>query len=293
MGELQYLNALRSIMLNGEKRQTRNETTISKFGETLEFNLQDGFPLLTTKRMYWRGIVEELLWFLKSDTDANHLNEKKVRIWHGNSTREYLDSRGLTSYKEGCCGPIYGFQWRHFNAPYSGTNTDYSGIGVDQLENCIELIRNNPTSRRMFMSAWNPCQLDDMCLPPCHISYQFYVKNANESDLSKRQLCCQMYQRSGDMFLGVPFNIASTALLTNMIANHCGISVGSVRIVIGDAHIYNSHLDQVNEQLNRIPKDFPTINITKKVNDLSELTSEDIELVDYQCYPGIKAEMIV
>ena len=292
VGELKYLNALRNILYEGEVRQTRNAETLSKFGEVLEFDLQEGFPLLTSKKMYWRGIVEELLWFLKSDTDAKRLAEKKVRIWDGNSTREYLDSRGLTEYKEGWCGPIYGYQWRHFNAEYKGPDHDYTGEGVDQLKVCIDLIKNDPTSRRIYMSAWNPCQLDEMCLPPCHISYQFYVENAN-SDLNKRKLSCQMYQRSGDMFLGVPFNIASTALLTSMIADHCGISVGKIRLVIGDAHIYKSHIEQVKTQLDRLPTQLPTIKILKKVEDLGDLTSDDIELIDYKSAPGIKANMVV
>ena len=293
IGELKYLNSLRYILDNGEERQTRNAKTLSIFGIQLEFDLKDGFPLLTTKKMYWKGIIEELLWFLKSDTDSKNLSNKKVRIWDGNSTREYLDTRGLNQYEEGWCGPIYGYQWRHFNAEYKGPNHDYTGQGVDQLKNCIELIKNNPTSRRIYMSAWNPCQLDEMCLPPCHISYQFYVENANSNCLSDRKLSCQMYQRSGDMFLGVPFNIASTALLTNMIANHCGISLGKIKLVIGDAHIYQSHVNQVKEQLKRSPSILPSILIKKKVDDLSEYNSSDIELLDYHSAGPIKARMVV
>ena len=292
IGELKYLNALKNILHDGELRKTRNAETLSRFGEVLEFDLKEGFPLLTSKKMYWRGIVEELLWFLKSDTDAKRLAEKRVRIWDGNSTRDYLDSRGLTEYKEGWCGPIYGYQWRHFNAEYKGPDHDYSGEGVDQLKICIDLIKNNPTSRRIYMSAWNPCQLDEMCLPPCHISYQFYVENAT-GELKDRKLSCQMYQRSGDMFLGVPFNIASTALLTSMIAHHCGISLGKIRLIIGEAHIYKSHIDQVNIQLSRIPTQLPKVHILRQVDDLGELTSGDIQLVDYKSAPGIKADMVV
>ena len=191
--------------------------------------------------------------FLKRIQIPKDLEKAGVRIWQGNSTREYLDSIGLNDYAEGECGPIYGFQWRHFNAKYEGCDADYTGKGVDQLGEIIRLIREEPNSRRMFMSGWNPTQMKEMALPPCHVSYQFYVQDG--------YLSCQMYQRSGDMFLGVPFNIGSTALLTYMLAHHTGLKPKKIVIVIGDAHIYEQHIDAVNTQLMREPMEFPTLKI--------------------------------
>jgi len=284
--ENQDLDILRKVRDEGEERQTRNSVTRSLFGVRMEFDISQSFPLLTTKRMYWKGIAKELLWFLRADTNATRLSDQGVRIWDGNTTREFLDSRGLQQYREGECGPIYGFQWRHFNAEYRGSEADYTNCGVDQLQNCIDLIRNDPTSRRIFMSGWNPCQLDEMCLPPCHVSYQFYVSKGTH-------LCCQMYQRSGDLFLGVPFNIASTSLLTYLVAKTCGLQPGKVVIVIGDAHIYDCHLEQVNEQLSRTPKyDFPQLNIKRNCEKVEDYTFDDLELVNYKCDKSIRAKMI-
>lgn len=287
-----YLNALRDILETGERRVSRNATTISKFSVKLDFNIREQFPLLTTKQMYWKGIVAELLWFLRADTNSKHLEDQKVNIWKPNSSREYLDSIGLNNYPQGTCGPIYGFQWRHFNAPYRGVDATYTEEdGVDQLAECIRQIREDPNSRRIFMSGWNPQQLKEMCLPPCHVSYQFYVNSENE-------LSCMMYQRSGDMFLGVPFNIASVALLTHILANITGKTVGNISIVIGDAHIYESHLDAVNLQLTREPKAPCTMHI-KDAGDGDALKknpedfkAEDFVLIDYTAYPAIKAEMV-
>ena len=278
-----YLKALKEVLYKGNIRNTRNSNTISTFGLRMEFNnIHDHFPLLTTKKMYWKAIKEELLWFIGADTNSKHLEEKRVHIWKGNSSREYLDNNGFQTYKEGECGPIYGFQWRHFNGDYSGDTTN---TGVDQLQKCIDLIRTDPYSRRIFMSAWNPCQLDEMVLPPCHVSYQFYVTNENTLD-------CQMYQRSGDLFLGVPFNIASTALLTSMIANITGYKAGKIVIVIGDAHIYENHIEQVNEQLTREPYGFPRLYIKEGRTNIDDFKSEDFELVSYYSHAGIKASMV-
>ena len=282
--EYVYLNALKDILQNGKKRETRNATTISKFGITLNFDISTSFPLLTTKRMFWKGIYEELLWFIKGDTNSKNLESKGVNIWTGNSSRNYLDSIRLNTYADGDCGPIYGFQWRHYNADYEGFNKDYTGQGIDQLQGCIDLIKNDPTSRRIYMTAWNPIRLPEMCLPPCHVSYQFYVEN--------NTLSCMMYQRSGDMFLGVPFNIASTALLTYMISHVCGLIPGSITIVIGDAHIYESHIDAVNEQLSRTPLPFPTLNIKNNRANIDDIVVEDIELNNYVCLKGISAKMV-
>ena len=280
-----YLKQLRYVLDNGETRQTRNSETISTFGIRMEFDLTLGFPLLTTKKMFWKGIKEELMWFLQANTNAKDLSDKGVRIWDGNSTKEYLDSIGLDNYNEGDCGPIYGFQWRHFNARYRGCNVDYTNQGVDQLRQVIHLLRTNPTSRRIFMSAWNPEQMQQMALPPCHISYQFYVSEGN-------MLQCQMYQRSGDMFLGIPFNIASTALLVHIIAKMTDLTPGKIILVVGDAHIYKNHLTQVQLQLERIPYIPPTLIIKTKQQNIEDYDASDCILQDYCCYPSIKANMV-
>ena len=284
--ELDYLNIIKDVLNNGEERITRNSITKSKFGLKMEFNdITNKFPLLTTKKVFWKGIVEELFWFISANTNSNDLEKKGVRIWQGNSNREYLNKNKLQHYIEGDCGPIYGFQWRHFNANYNGFNKNYENMGIDQLKNCIDLIKNNPTSRRIFMTAWNPCQLDEMVLPPCHVSYQFYVRSDNKLD-------CQMYQRSGDLFLGVPFNIASTALLTSLIAKVTNKIPGKIIIVLGDAHIYNDHIEQIKIQLTRKPYEFPLLNIKKVYENIDSYSVEDIELLSYYSHPPIKAQMI-
>lgn len=286
--EYQYLNLLRKVRDKGTMRQTRNSNTISLFSEKMEFDISESFPLLTTKKVYFKGIAAELLWFINGKTDSKLLEKDKVNIWRGNSSREYLDSIGLNSNREGDCGPIYGFQWRHFNAKYKGPDEDYTGEGIDQLGRIIDLIKNDPMSRRMFMSGWNPCQLDEMALPPCHVSYQFYVRFENDT----KYLDCMMYQRSGDLFLGVPFNIASTSMLVYILANICDIKPGKINIVIGDAHIYENHINQIEEQINRVPTHFPRLVINKKLNNLEELNYEDLVLEDYNPQPTIKASMI-
>jgi thymidylate synthase len=280
-----YLNILSNILKNGCYRKTRNSNTLSIFGVKLDFNIKDTFPLLTTKKVYWKGIAEELLWFIKGDTNSKHLEEKNVNIWKGNSSREFLDNIGLNEYEEGDCGPIYGFQWRYFNTPYIGHNINYQGKGVDQLQNCIDLIKNDPFSRRIFFSAWNPEQIDKMCLPPCHVSYQFYVSH-------DRGLSCILYQRSGDMFLGVPFNIASVSLLVYLIASITDTYPDKVSLIIGDAHIYEEHIEQVKIQLDRTPYNFPKLNIKNKKTNINDYTYNDFEINDYLCHPVIKAPMI-
>lgn len=285
-----YLQALRDIKEQGERRQTRNATTISTFGVNLRFDIRNSFPLLTTKRVFHRGVLHELLWFINGNTNAYDLSLNNVHIWNGNSSRQFLDSVGLNNYQVGDCGPIYGYQWRHFNAPYKGCQVTGEAVegGIDQLQNCIDLIRTDPTSRRIFMSAWNPEQMGEMCLPPCHVSYQFYV-NSND------ELSCILYQRSGDMFLGVPFNIASTAFLVSILAHMTNKKPGFVSLCIGDAHIYESHLGAVNEQLSRDPSIHspPKLNILcdPKTN-INDYTFDDFEIQDYTCHPGIRAAMI-
>ena len=286
MNENGYLDALREILIKGERRVTRNSVTISLFSVKLDFDLRNQFPLLTTKKMYWKGIVQELLWFILADTNSKHLEETGVNIWKGNSNREFLDKRGLETYEEGDCGPIYGFQWRHFGASYDGMHANYDGKGVDQLQNCIDLLKNDPSSRRIFMSAWNPVQLEEMCLPPCHVSYQFYVSN-------NKELSCILYQRSGDMFLGVPFNIASASLLTYILAHMTGLKPGQLTIHIGDAHIYENHIEQVKVQLERSTLKFPTLKIDHPVaNQIEDYAFENFVLENYQSHPTIPAAMI-
>ena len=289
--EKQYLDILNDIINTGSKRQSRNSITLSKFGVKMDFDISKSIPILTTKRVYFKGIVKELLWFLNGNTNALDLNKEGVRIWDGNSTREFLDNRGLNHYEVGDCGPIYGFQWRHYNAEYKGPSKNYKGLGVDQLKYVVNEIKENPTSRRIFLTSWNPSQLDEMTLPPCHVSYQFYVRTEKD----KTYLDCMMYQRSGDLFLGVPFNIGSTSIFCYIVANICNIHPGKITIVIGDAHIYDSHIEQVKIQLTRAPFSFPKLLIHKKLHtlcDLENLKYEDFELINYNHYPALKAKMI-
>ena len=283
--EKNYLNALKNILENGEKRTTRNSVTLSKFSVKLDFDIRNSFPLLTTKKVYWKGIVHELLWFIKGDTNSKNLEYNNVNIWKANSSREFLDNNKLYTYEEGECGPIYGFQWRHFGAKYNGMHLNYNFMGVDQLQNCINLINNDPYSRRIFMSAWNPVQINDMCLPPCHISYQFHVSEKNE-------LSCILYQRSGDMFLGIPFNIASVSLLTYIIAHITNKKPGFISIIIGDAHIYENHIEQVKTQLEREPYELPTLKINKKFSNINDYKYEHFELENYKSHDKIIAEMV-
>jgi thymidylate synthase len=279
INEKAYIKELDGILFNGIKRQTRNYTTISKFGIKLDFDIEDNFPLLTTKKMFWKGICLELLWFIKGSTNSKILEEQGVNIWKKNSCREYLDSVNLEDYEEGDCGPIYGYQWRNFGAKYKSEEK-----GFDQLQECINLIKNDPTSRRIFMSAWNPNQLNEMCLPPCHVSYQFYVDDD--------YLSCILYQRSGDMFLGIPFNIASSALLVYIIAKITNKKPKKLSIIIGDAHIYENHITQVVEQLDRKVHNPPKVIIKNSYEKIEDFKFEDFELIDYQFNPSIKAEMI-
>lgn len=287
--EYNYLNQLRNVLENGKIRETRNSKTLSIFGINMDFDISKTIPLLTTKKIYWKGIINELLWFLKGQTNNKYLQDNKVYIWNGNSSREFLDSRNLEHLKEGDCGPIYGFQWRHFNAKYVDCNSDYTSKGIDQFQNVINTINTDPMSRRMIISAWNPCQLDEMCLPPCHVLYQFYVSINSDGD---KCLSCSMYQRSGDMFLGVPFNIASTATLTYIIANITNCKPDKITIKIGDAHIYESHIDAVNKQLSREPTYFPTLEIKNKSKNIEDYIVDDFIINDYNCQSAIKAPMV-
>eukprot|EP01138_Halocafeteria_seosinensis_P012778 gb/GECG01013054.1/.p1 GENE.gb/GECG01013054.1/~~gb/GECG01013054.1/.p1 ORF type:complete len:519 (+),score=67.36 gb/GECG01013054.1/:1-1557(+) len=285
--EYQYLSAIRDIIENGVRRVDRTQVgTLSKFGVTMRYSLRDEIlPLLTTKRVFWRGVAEELLWFIHGETDAKKLQEKKIHIWDGNGSREFLDSKGFTDREEGDLGPVYGFQWRHFGAQYKDCKSDYSDQGVDQLAEVIEKIKNNPTDRRIILSAWNPAALGEMALPPCHMMCQFYVADG--------ELHCQMYQRSADMGLGVPFNIASYALLTRLIAQVTGLRAGELVHVIGDAHVYLNHIDPLKEQLKRTPRPFPVLRIAPEVTDILDFRYEHFTIEGYNPHAKIQMEMAV
>ncbi|KAL0584287.1 hypothetical protein ABG067_005788 [Albugo candida] len=287
--EQQYLNLIRSILANGVEKQDRTGVgTKSIFGVQMRYNLRNNiFPLLTTKRVFWRGVAEELLWFITGNTNAKTLQNKNIRIWDGNGSLEYLQSIGLHHRIEGDLGPIYGFQWRHFGASYTDMHADYSGQGFDQLADVIHKLKTDQNCRRIILSAWNPTDLAEMALPPCHLMCQFYVANG--------ELSCQMYQRSADIGLGVPFNIASYALLTKMIAHVTDLQPGEFVHVIGDAHIYMNHLEPLQAQLERTPRPFPTLSIRPR-NDLrtiDDFVFTDFELQNYEPYAAIKMAMAV
>lgn len=262
----QYHDLCQHILDHGVVKEDRTGTgTTSVFGYQMRFNLRDGFPLITTKKLHIRSIIHELLWFISGETNVRYLQENGVRIWN-----EWAD-------EDGNLGPVYGAQWRSF------PRTD--GTSVDQLAQVIEAIKTNPDSRRLVVSAWNPGQLEEMALPPCHLLFQFYVADG--------KLSCQLYQRSADTFLGVPFNIASYALLTHMVAHVTGLEVGDFVHTLGDAHIYHNHLDQVKLQLSRDTRPLPKLNILRDVSSIEEFRFEDFEIVDYDPHPHIKGEVSV
>lgn len=262
----QYLDLLRHTLEKGQPKQDRTGTgTISTFGYQSRFDLQEGFPLLTTKKLHIRSIIYELLWFLKGDTNIKYLNDNKVSIWD-----EWADQNGNL-------GNIYGYQWRSWPAG--------NGKKVDQVSELIHSLKNNPDSRRHIINAWNVGDLDKMALPPCHILFQFYVVN--------NTLSCQLYQRSADIFLGVPFNIASYALLTHMVAQVTGLEAGEFIHTLGDAHIYNNHVEQVKLQLSREPRPLPQLKINPAVKDIFSFQYEDFEIVNYDPHPHIKGKVAV
>lgn len=279
--EQQYLQLLEDIISKGEKRATRNAVTLSSFSKELKFSIKDGFPLLTTKKMFWKGIVEELLFFIRGDIDTKKLEEKGINIWKGNTSSEFLEKMNL-DYEDGIMGPMYGYQWRFFNKPLNESNG-----GVDQLKELIELIKTDPNSRRLIMTDYNPSQVDQGVLYPCHsLMLQFYVKEGS--------LSVKMYQRSADSFLGLPFNIASTSLLLSIIAKLCNLEPDEVTISLGDCHIYESHLDAVMQQLDREPLNLPKLIIPefKSLEEVEQSKFEDYKIIDYSNHGSIKAEMI-
>lgn len=287
--EEQYLSLISDILLKGSSEIGRNGPVKFCFGRMMRFSLKDGtLPILTTKTVFWRTCFHELKWFLSGKTDNRLLKEKNVKIWNGNGTRDFLDSRGLYENREDDLGPIYGHQWRHFNAPYDTCETDYTGKGIDQIANVIQEIKTNPTSRRLIVCAWNPCQLNEMALPPCHVMMQFSVREG-------KYLSCLLTQRSGDVGLGVPFNITSYSLLTHLIAHFCGLEAEEFVYSLGNAHIYESHIEPLTEQVLRIPKPFPKIEIVPKqaIHDISDYDIEDIEwITPYDHHPTIRMDMI-
>lgn len=262
----QYLDLLDRILTEGHKKTDRTGTgTLSVFGNQMRFNLEDGFPLLTTKKLHLKSIIYELLWFLRGDTNVRWLQEHGVRIWN-----EWADENGEL-------GPVYGHQWRSW--------PDYNGGTIDQIQNVIDLIKNHPDSRRMMVSAWNPAEVEQMALPPCHCLFQFYVADD--------RLSLQLYQRSADTFLGVPFNIASYALLLKMMAQVTGLKPGEFVHTTGDTHLYLNHLEQARLQLTRTPRPLPTMKINPDVKNLFDFKYEDFELEGYNPYDHIKAEVSV
>jgi thymidylate synthase len=283
-----YLNLIREIIRDGHSETGRNGNVRSLFGYMMRFSLKDGtWPLLTTKKVAWKTCLHELFWFLRGQTDNHILQDKGVHIWDDNGSREFLDSRGLLDRKEGDLGPVYGHQWRHFNAPYVDCHTDYSGNGIDQIKYVIDQLSNpeTRTNRRLVVSAWNPQQLDEMALPPCHVLMQFYVRDG-------KYLSCSLYQRSGDVGLGVPFNIASYSALTHIIAAHCGLEAEEFVYFLGNAHIYENHLDALKEQVNRVPMEFPRIHVEKRDNiDLYDLDAIQMK-TPYKHHTKIQMDMV-
>ncbi|SHO66292.1 thymidylate synthase [Pseudoxanthobacter soli DSM 19599] len=262
----QYHDLMRRILSEGALKSDRTGTgTLSVFGHQMRFDLSEGFPLVTTKRIHLRSVIHELLWFLKGDTNIAYLKENGVSIWD-----EWADENGDL-------GPVYGYQWRSWQTPDGGV--------IDQIADVVSEIRRNPDSRRLIVTAWNPADVPKMALPPCHLMFQFYVADG--------RLSCQLYQRSADTFLGVPFNIASYALLTHLVAKVTGLAPGDFVHTLGDAHLYVNHIDQTREQLSRAPRPLPRLEIAPHVSDLASIRFEDIEVVGYDPHPHIKAEVAV
>ncbi|KAI9710320.1 MAG: Thymidylate synthase [Bogoriella megaspora] len=334
--EYQYLNLIKEILEHGEHRPDRTGTgTYSLFApRPLKFSLSKPssssssssssptsapipiLPLLTTKRVFLRAVIAELLWFISGNTSSLPLSSQGIKIWDGNGSREFLDSIGLSHREEGDLGPVYGFQWRHFGAEYRDAKADYTGQGVDQLKEVVQKLRRNPYDRRIVLSAWNPADLGKMALPPCHMFAQFYVsfgedrkkqeaaadQNGHNGDEERSErkvkgtLHTQLYQRSCDMGLGVPFNIASYALLTHMLAHACDLYPGTLTHVMGDAHVYLDHVDALKTQLERVPRPFPEMKINRTDRGQGEIDgwkAEELEVVDYNPWKGIAMKMSV
>jgi thymidylate synthase len=308
--EHQYLSLIRDILQNGEHRpdRTGTGTYAIPFPSQMKFALSRPstdpsqpaeliLPLLTTKRVFLRAVMGELLWFIAGSTHSKSLSDAGIKIWDGNGSREYLDSVGLTQYEEGELGPVYGFQWRHFGAEYTGHAADYTGQGVDQLAEIIDKLKNKPYDRRIILTAWNPADIKKMALPPCHMFAQFYVSFPGHNQGEERPrgvLHSLLYQRSCDMGLGVPFNIASYALLTHMLAHVCDLTPGTFTHTMGDAHVYLDHVDALKIQLEREPRDFPTMKINREIGgSIDGWKAEDFEVIGYKPHASIAMKMSV
>ena len=274
--ENQYINLINDILNENKKFCGRNGSTYAIFGTIMHFSLDNNkIPFLTTKKLAWKTCLKELLFFIRGDTDNNILNDQGVHIWDGNSDPEYLKTRNL-DYINGELGPIYGFQWRHYNAEYNDCKTDYSGCGIDQLQDIINTLKdpNKRNSRRLILTAWNPCQLDKMALPPCHVLCQFNITDNNK-------LSCHLYQRSGDVGLGVPFNIASYSMLTYILARHCDLEPYEFIYSLGNAHIYDDHVDGLKELITRTPYEFPDFKVLNRHENINDYVIDDFELTNY------------
>ena len=303
--EYQYINLLQNILDNGTWEEGRNGKTKSIFGQSMRFSLANAqIPILTTKKTAWKTCLKELLWFIRGETDNKILKEQGVHIWDANSSREFLNSRGLQIYEEDELGPIYGYQWRHFNKPYViNKQKELSGFknttawcddgwikednGVDQLQQIIDQLKNpaTRTSRRLIMTAWNPCQIDQMALPPCHILCQFNVHDGNK-------LSCALFQRSNDEALGTCFNIASYSFLTHLLAKHCGLEAYEFVYFKANCHIYEDHIEGIKIQITREPYPFPTVSIKQVRENINDYQVEDFEIHNYQHHPQIKFQMV-
>lgn len=306
--ELQYINLIKKIIDEGHWEEGRNGKTKSIFGHTMRFSLQNKkIPILTTKKTAWKTCLKELLWFIRGETDNKLLQEQGVHIWDGNSTKEFMDSRSLGHYPEGKLGPIYGFQWRGFNGDYDMAtgrqtmkNNNTSAIArdtaslpattsaiVDQLQQIIDALKDpkQRTSRRLIMTAWNPCQLDEMALPPCHVMCQFNVHDGNK-------LSCALYQRSSDTICGLPFNIASYSFLTHLLAKHCGLKAYEFVHFIGNCHIYEEHIEAAKIQIQREPYEFPIIEITTEKENINDYEVSDFTITNYISHNAIKVKMV-
>lgn len=280
--EQAYLDLLQHVMTNGTEKGDRTGTgTLSHFGAQLRFDLADGFPLLTTKKVHFKSIVYELFWFLSGSTHVDYLQQNNVRIWNEWAT---ADQTARFNRPAGDLGPIYGHQWRNYGAT-KRKDGSYENDGVDQITDVIEQIKTNPNSRRLIVSGWNPKEADQVALPPCHTLFQFFVAD--------NKLSCQLYQRSADLFLGVPFNIASYALLTHMVAQVCGLEVGEFVWTGGDCHIYQNHREQVELQLTRSLYELPTLTLNPDIKDIFAFTFDDISVEGYESHPAIKAKVAV
>ena len=286
--ENQYLNLLDDILSTNSEFVGRNGKTLSIYGSAMRFSLENNtIPLITTKKVAWKTCLRELLWFIKGSTNNKLLKEQNVHIWDANGSREFLDSRGLQNNNEDDLGPIYGFQWRHFNADYVSCDTDYSNKGIDQLKEVINTLKDPKlrNSRRMIISAWNPCQLDSMALPPCHIMMQFNVTNNNK-------LSCSMYQRSNDEACGTCFNIASYSFLTHLLAIHCDLEPYEFIYYKGNCHIYEEHISNIKIQLQRQPYEFPTLQILNKRENIEDYNIDDFKVCNYKYHETLEYKMV-